>query len=67
MTTETFSVPNISCGHCTMTIKNELEELEGVEQVEGNVDDKQVTVEWAAPATRDTILDTLREINYPAA
>ncbi len=24
-----FSVPNISCGHCVMSIKNELSEMEG--------------------------------------
>ncbi|MFW5989081.1 MAG: heavy-metal-associated domain-containing protein [Desulfosudaceae bacterium] len=67
MTKETFSIPNISCGHCTMTIKNELEELEGVARAEGSVDEKNVTVEWDEPTTRGKILDTLREINYPAA
>ena len=36
MATETFSVPNISCGHCVMTIERELGELEGVSSVEAN-------------------------------
>ena len=26
----TFSIPNISCGHCVMAIKNELIELDGI-------------------------------------
>jgi len=67
MTTDTFSIPNISCGHCTGSIKNELGELEGVTQVEGNIEGKSVTVEWKALMTREKIVETLKEINYPAA
>ena len=66
MEKQTFSIPNISCGHCVMTIKNELGELEGITNVDGNPDDKSVTVEWDTPATLDKIKDTLKEINYPA-
>ena len=63
---QTFSIPNISCGHCVMTIKSELNELEGVTTVDGNPDSKNVTVEWEDPATLDKIKETLKEINYPA-
>ena len=45
MEKETFSIPNISCGHCVMTIKNELKALEGVESVAGDPESKQITVE----------------------
>jgi len=67
MESKTFSIPNISCGHCVNSIKNELSELEGVKTVEGNPEDKQVAVEWESPATLDKIKETLKEINYPAA
>jgi copper chaperone len=67
MDKQTFHIPNISCGHCTMTIENELKELDGVNSVQGNVADKTVTVEYNAPMTKDKILATLKEINYPAA
>ena len=67
MNKETFSIPNISCGHCTGSIQNELKELEGVRSVEGDVPNKTVTVNWEAPASREKILATLKEINYPAA
>ncbi len=50
-----------------MSIENELREIEGVSGVEGNIGAKTVTVEWAAPATYDTIIKALKEINYPAA
>ena len=67
MATETFSVPNISCGHCVMTIERELGELEGVSSVEANADTKSVAVAWDAPASEDGIKALLAEINYPAA
>jgi len=67
MESKTFSIPNISCGHCVRSIKNELSDLDGIKTVEGNPEDKQVAVEWESPATLDKIKDTLKEINYPAA
>jgi len=63
----TFTIPNISCGHCVMSIKNELSELEGVSTVDGDPDMKSMTVTWEAPATLEMIKTHLREINYPAA
>ncbi|MGA8179490.1 MAG: heavy-metal-associated domain-containing protein [Desulfobacterales bacterium] len=67
MTKQTFSIPNISCGHCVMAIKNELSDLHGVATVEGDPGDKSVTVEFEAPATLEQIKEKLKEINYPAA
>jgi copper chaperone len=66
MPKETLSIPNISCGHCVMSIKNELSELEGVKTVEGNPGNKSITVEFESPATLENIRETLKEINYPA-
>lgn len=67
MESKTFSIPNISCGHCVGSIKNELSEIDGVKTVEGNPESKSVTVEWESPVTLDKIVETLKEINYPAA
>jgi copper ion binding protein len=66
MEKQSFNIPNITCGHCVMSIKNELGELDGVSTVDGDPDSKTVTVEWDTPATLDRIKDTLKEINYPA-
>lgn len=62
-----LSVPNISCGHCVMTIQRELGEIDGVNKVEGNPTTKEVTVEWDTPATLERIKSALKEINYPVA
>ncbi|MCF8110748.1 MAG: heavy-metal-associated domain-containing protein [Desulfobacteraceae bacterium] len=61
-----LQIPNISCNHCVMTIKNELSEIDGVSSVQGDAQKKQVTVEYDTPASIDKILDKLKEINYPA-
>jgi copper chaperone CopZ len=67
MQRKTFSIPNISCGHCVMTITKELKELKGIQKVEGNPQFKTVEVEWDAPATEAQIRATLNDINFPAA
>ncbi len=66
MKKETFAIPNISCGHCVMTIKNELSDLPGVTGVDGSPEAKTVDVQFEAPATLEQIKATLQEINYPA-
>jgi copper chaperone len=44
MTTRTYSVPGISCGHCKNAIEGELTPLEGVEGAVVDIDAKTVTV-----------------------
>lgn len=65
MTSKTFTVPNISCGHCVHTVESEVGELPGVMSVKADQNSKQVTVEWQAPATWEKIQALLQEINYP--
>ena len=67
MEKQTFHIPNISCGHCTKAIENELNDMEGISSVEGSITDKTVTVQWQPPASLDKIKAALKEINYPAA
>ena len=65
MTKVTYSVPNISCHHCTHTIAMELSEIEGVAKVDADVDTRLVTVEFDDPATEGQLRATLTAINYP--
>ena len=64
MATKTFTVPNISCGHCTHTIEMELGDMTGVTNVVAGQENKQVTVSWEEPATWEKIQALLQEINY---
>ena len=66
MEKETLSIPNISCGHCVMAIKNELSQIDGVKEVSGDPENKYIMVKWDLPATIDKIKTALKEINYPA-
>lgn len=67
MTSKTFTVPNISCGHCTHSIETELGELAGVQSVVADQKTKEVTVAWEAPADWESIKALLQEINYAPA
>ena len=66
MTTVTYTVPAISCGHCTHTIETEVGELKGVQSVKAEVDTKKVVITFDAPASEQTIKALLSEIDYPA-
>lgn len=44
MTTRTYSVPGISCGHCKTAIEGELAPLDGVESALVDIDAKTVIV-----------------------
>ena len=66
MKSVTYSVPNISCNHCTHTITMELSEIEGVSKVDADVQTRLVTITFDDPASEQVLKDTLTEINYPA-
>ncbi|MCZ6680781.1 MAG: heavy-metal-associated domain-containing protein [Candidatus Poribacteria bacterium] len=66
MAAKTFKVPNISCGHCVMTIEREVGEMDGVISVQANEAKRTVNVEWNdPPASWNAIQTLLKEINYP--
>jgi copper chaperone CopZ len=66
MTTVTYTVPAISCGHCTHTIETEVGDLQGVQSVKADEATKKVTITFDNPASEATIKALLAEINYPA-
>ncbi len=66
MTTITYTIPAISCGHCTHTIETELGELQGVQSVKADVQSKKVIITFDLPADEQKIKSLLAEINYPA-
>ena len=65
MTTVTYSVPAVSCGHCKMRIERSVGEMAGVSSVEVDVDAKQAAITYGAPATPAEIEALLEEIGYP--
>lgn len=67
MKTITYSVPNISCGHCVHTIQTEVADLQGVKTVKADLGTKKVEVTYDTPASEEQIKTLLAEINYPVA
>ena len=67
MPTKTYTVPAISCGHCTATIERELQDVDGVESVKAEVESKHVTVEVENAGVLAEVEKLLEEIGYPAA
>lgn len=66
MKTKTYSVPNISCGHCTATIERELRAVEGLAHVKAELESREVTVEVTAEEVLAEVESLLQEIGYPA-
>ena len=66
MTTVTYTVPAISCGHCIHTIETEVGELQGIQSVKADEATKKVVITFDSPADETKIKALLSEINYPA-
>jgi copper chaperone CopZ len=64
--TVTYKVPAIHCAHCAMSIREEVSEIEGVEDVAVDLDAKLVTV--SGHELDDTALRAaIEEAGYEAA
>ena len=61
-----FHCPVIHCNHCAMTIKLELGDLAGVNNVDVNIDEKTVLVSCTEAVDEAAIRALLDEIGFPA-
>ncbi|MDM8569889.1 heavy-metal-associated domain-containing protein [Thiotrichales bacterium HSG1] len=67
MTTKTVTIPKISCEHCTNTIEQEIAELEGINSVITNKNEKTATIDWNETTIKwEQIAALLEEIGFPA-
>jgi len=62
----TYTVPGMSCGHCTAAVSRELQAIDGVEHVEADPDTKLVTVHGSA-LDDATLRAAIEEAGYEAA
>jgi copper chaperone len=60
----TFSVPDMSCGHCKATVETALAAVPGADQVSVDLTTRKVEVEGSAPPAE--ILKALDNAGYPA-
>lgn len=64
--TITYTVPGIHCGHCALSIKEEVAEVRGVEAVDVDVETKVVTIRGEHLAD-DRLRAAIAEAGYEAA
>ena len=64
MTTVTYSVPEISCGHCKSTIEGAVHGLADVERVEVDIAAKTVTV---VGGDDDAIVAAIEDVGFDVA
>lgn len=64
MTTTTYLVPEISCGHCKSTIESAVGDLDGVDRVDVDIETKTVTVDGGEP---ETIVAAIEDAGYDVA
>ncbi len=68
MTTQTLSVPDISCGHCKSSIEGAVAPLPGVDKVEVHIEERTVELDYdGAEATLDEIVAAIEEQGYDVA
>ena len=66
MTTMTFSVPGMTCGHCKQAVTSELTKITGVTSVDVDLDTKQVVVASESPVEWKAIVDAVDEAGFEA-
>ena len=60
----TWTVEGMTCGHCAASVREEIEEIDGVTGVDVTVETGQVVVESAAPLTREAVEAAVVEAGY---
>ena len=67
MTTETYTVTGMTCGHCAASVTEELTELAGVETVDVVVETGAVTVTSTVPLDASAVRAAVEEAGYALA
>ena len=62
----TFSIPDISCGHCTSYIEKGLSAIAGVQSVSSSIENKTTTVEFDDTINVSQLIEELDNIGFEA-
>lgn len=66
MTMTTFLVPGMTCGHCKSAVTDELSKINGVTNVDVDLDSKKVTIESEAVVEWQIIVGAVDEAGFEA-
>ena len=67
MSTQTFTVTGMTCGHCVASVTEEVSEVAGVRSVDVVLETGQVTVTSAEPVDDAAVQAAVEEAGYQLA
>jgi copper chaperone CopZ len=67
MSTATYTVTGMTCGHCAASVSEEISEIAGVEDVAVVVETGAVTVTSTAPLDESAVRAAVEEAGYSLA
>lgn len=67
MKAEKIIIANLKCGGCATTIKTDLLKLDGVNEVNVDIENDAVNVSYNDNVDRKIIIDKLHSLGYPEA
>lgn len=67
MTTSTYSVVGMTCGHCAASVREEIGGIDGVSQVDVDLASGNVDVTSAAPLSDAAVKAAVEEAGYQLA
>ena len=67
MSTQTFAVTGMTCGHCVASVTEEVAEVAGVQSVDVVLETGQVTVTSAEPVDAAAVQAAVEEAGYQLA
>ena len=67
MTTRTWTVTGMTCGHCVASVTEEVQEIPGVTAVDVVLGNGAVTVTSEQPLAEDAVREAVEEAGYQLA
>ena len=65
--TQNYTVTGMTCGHCVMSVTEEVQEIPGVENVEVVLQTGSLSVTSAAPVDDDAVKAAVEDAGYQLA
>jgi len=66
MTEKKVKIPNMTCNHCAIHIRDVAHQVEGVKVTDIDLNTKEVTFSLKSPDKWVSIAQNLKEMGYPA-
>lgn len=66
-TTQNYTVTGMTCGHCVMSVTEEVQEIAGVENVDVVLETGSLTVTSSEPVDDDAVKTAVEDAGYQLA